>query len=457
MTPSQSARRIILALALSSTAALPVSAMDLSSAYQNALQYDSELAAARASRNVQGENVELTRAGLMPKVSLSGSASHVDVEADRLADDSYVRNGLQLGLSQPLLAMEDYYAFRSSQSTVESADQNLVAAELELIFRTSDAYFSVLRALDDLGTARKAEDAFRRQWEQAKERFDVGLIAITEVHETKATYDSGKVTRINAQGQLDVSLEALQRITGKFIENIHPLDEKAELSADSLRPLPEIEQITFENNPTIKAAQAQLKAARENMDSKKAAFYPTLDLEASYGWNDFNGPSPQDDETREGVIGLSLTQPIYLGGANFAGSRQSRFQVEQAEQNLLTAQRNVRLQLRSFYRTLQTNSESIQARLQETISNESALEATRAGYDVGTRNIVEVLDAERQYFTSLSNYANARYDFILTRLQLQQTIGQLSMEDIQTLNAQLTAPIRIMSGSEAQEVPELLP
>lgn len=421
-------------------------AMDLSSAYGKALEYDSELAAARAGRNAQGENAELARAGLMPKVALDGSARHLDVKADRSPDDSYVSNSLQLGVTQPLLAMESLYNYRSSQSAVMSADQQLIRAELDLVYRTAEAYFSVLRALDDLGTARKAEDAFRRQWEQAKERFDVGLIAITEVHETKATYDSGKATRISTQGQLDIALESLQRITGEFIQQIHPLSPDVTLSADNLPPLNELEVIALQNNPTVKVAQLSVKGAREALDSKQAAYYPTLDLDASYGYNDFDGPNPQTDETQTGVIGLSLNVPIYLGGSNIAGSRQARYQLDQAEQNLLTAQRDVRLNLRSLYRTLQTNSESIQARLQQTISNESALEATRAGYDVGTRNIVEVLDAERQYFLSLSEYANARYDFILNDLLLKQTLGQLGGTDIEALNQSLTAPIRITDG-----------
>ena len=133
-------------------------------------------------------------------------------------------------------------------------------------------------------TAKKAEAAFRRQWEQAKERFEVGLIAITEVHETKAIYDSGKVTRINTQGQLDVALEALQRITGEFVDQIHPLNETISVEETEIDQLANLEQIALEKQPLIKGAVWQLEAARKKTTkSKQAGYYPTLDLGASAG------------------------------------------------------------------------------------------------------------------------------------------------------------------------------
>ncbi|MBK8970633.1 MAG: TolC family outer membrane protein [Hahellaceae bacterium] len=427
-------------------ASTPGWAIDLSTAYQKALNYDSELAAAAAGRNAQAENTNLSRSALMPIVAAGASTEHTDMNPDRFPEDSYLTSGVQLSVTQPLLAMDSLYTYQASKDSEQKANEDYRSAQLDLLYRTANAYFTVLRGMDDLETAKKAEAAFRRQWEQAKERFEVGLIAITEVHETKAIYDSGKVTRINTQGQLDIALEALQRITGEFVDQIHPLNETLSVEETEIDQLTNLEQIALENSPLIKGAVWQLESARKNFKAKQAGYYPTLDLGASAGYSDYTGPYTQDDKQTDTKIGLTLNVPIYLGGSTQASTRQARYQVDQAEQGLLTAQRNVRLQLRSLYRSLQTNAEAIQARKQETISNESALQATRAGYDVGTRNIVEVLDAERKYYVSLSAYANARYDYILNRLTLRQTTGALQQGDLDRLNQMLTAPVRISGG-----------
>ncbi|WP_020410339.1 TolC family outer membrane protein [Hahella ganghwensis] len=435
--------RLLPIVASSLFISLSAQAIDLTGAYQKATEYDSELATALAARNASAESVTISRSGLLPQIVLGGAVTHHDVEKGSGADDSYVTEGAELSVTQPLLKFDTYHNFKASEYASNQADAELRTAEQSLIFRTADAYFGVLRAWDDLTTARRAEEAFKRQWEQAKERFEVGLIAITEVHESKATYDSGKVARINAQGQVDVALETLERITGGYFDRIQVLSQEFPVAMLTPNSVSDWENIAFENNPQLLAARWSVQSADSVVSSRKAGHYPTLDAVASYAYSDFNGPAPADDDSTDASIALNLTVPLYTGGGTQAGVRQARYQLEQAQETLNTTQRNIRLQLRSLYRTLQTNIEAIQARKQEIVSNESALQATRAGYDVGTRNIVEVLDAERRYFESLSNYANARYDFVVNQLSFKQTAGVLSMQDIEELNKWLGAPVQV--------------
>ncbi|WP_246841117.1 TolC family outer membrane protein [Hahella sp. CCB-MM4] len=435
--------RLLPLVASSLFLSLSAHAIDLSSAYKKATEYDSELATALAARNASAENVTISRSGLLPQVALGGSVTHHDVDKDAGADDSYLTEGAELSLTQPILKFDTYHSYKASEYSRNQADAELRTAEQSLILRTAQAYFDVLRAWDDLTTAKRAEEAFKRQWEQAKERFEVGLIAITEVHESKATYDSGKVSRINAQGQLDVALETLERITGEYFNRIQILSPDFPVAMLAPASVNEWETIAFENNPQLLATRWNVQSADSNVSARKAGHYPTLNAVASYAYSDYNGPSPADDNSTDASIALNLTVPLYTGGGTQAGVRQARYQLEQAQETLNTTQRNIRLQLRSLYRTLQTNIEAIQARKQEIVSNESALQATRAGYDVGTRNIVEVLDAERRYFESLSNYANARYDFVVNQLSFKQTAGVLSMADIEELNKWLGAPVQV--------------
>jgi outer membrane protein len=207
-------------------------------------------------------------------------------------------------------------------------------------------------------------------------------------------------------------------------------------------------------NWEIQTALLELDASKSTLESRKAGHYPTLDLNASYGETDINGLGPGgtgstagsggatrsgNGTTTEGVISLTLNVPLYLGGGTQAGVRQQRSLVTVADQALNTVRRDVRVNTRSLFRQVNTNIESASALEQTIISRRSALDATRAGYEVGTRNIVEVLDAERDYYEALQNYANARYDYVLNTLNLKQSAGTLSPQDLMNLNRWLSA------------------
>ena len=421
----------------------PVQAIDLATAYQKATKYDSELATALASRNATAEGVTIARSGLLPNVVVGASATHTDIDHENTNSDSYITKGAAISITQPLLQMDVYHDFKASEFLGYQAEAEYVDAQQALLFRTGDAYFAVLRALDILKTTKQAEQAFKRQWEQAKERFDVGLIAITEVHESKAIYDSAKASRINALGDLDVSVVSLERITGQYSDNILTLSPDFPVTLDATKSLNDWVETALANNPVLRSAQFSVHSARRNVSAKKAGHYPTLEAEASYAYTDFDNLHPQNDTSKDATIALNFNLPLYTGGGTEASARQARYQLEQTQEVLNTTRRNIKVQIRSLYRTLRTNAEAVQARKQQTISNKSALEATRAGYEVGTRNIVDVLDAERLYFISLSDYSNAIYDYIINRLLFKQTAGVLSEQDIVELNRWLRTPAQL--------------
>ena len=313
------------------------------------------------------------------------------------------------------------------------------------------AYFNVLRASDTLTTARATEAAIQRQYEQAQERYEVGLIAITEVYEARASYDDSKSQRIAAESNLDIAKERLARLTGDYPESVENLEQQFPL----MRPEPmdpgAWERIALEQNWQIQSTLYELNANEATLRAAKAGHLPTLDLNASYGRTEISGldqpgiafqARSSGSSTTEGVVSLSLNVPLYLGGGVQAGARQQRSLVDVAEQTLRTVRRDVRVNVRSLYRTVNTNIESASALEQTIVSRRSALDATLAGYEVGTRNIVEVLDAQRNYYIALRDYANARYDYIINTLSLKLTAGTLSPQDLIALNEWLspTAP-----------------
>lgn len=446
-------RRLLPGL-MAALAVQPALAMNLIETYEKALTYDSGIAEAQATLQAEQAGIDVSRANLLPQVNAFGDARHTDVDPDNASGDSYKTFSYGVELTQPLFRADAWFDFETSQIRSEAAQAQYNLAQQQLILDVAEGYFNVLRAADALTTAQATETAIRRQYEQAQERFDVGLIAITEVYEARASYDDSKSRRIAAESDLDIAREELARLTGEYTEQLDNLRQEFPLARPTPMNPTEWEEIALGQNWEIQTALLELDASESTLESRKAGHYPTLDLNASYGVTDINGLGPGgtgsttgsggatrsgNGATTEGVISLTLNVPLYLGGGTQAGVRQQRSLVNVAEQALNTVRRDVRVNTRSLFRQVNTNIESASALEQTIISRRSALDATRAGYDVGTRNIVELLDAERDYYEALQNYANARYDYILNTLNLKQSAGTLSPQDLMDLNRWLSA------------------
>ncbi|MBO6812469.1 MULTISPECIES: TolC family outer membrane protein [Marinobacter] len=427
-------------------AAQPVLSMDLVETYEKALSYDSGIAAARASFEAQQAASDVSQSALLPQIGAFGEGNYIDVDGPN-QDNSYRELNYGVQLTQPLFRADAWFRYDASKFQTESARAEYNLAQQQLILDVATAYFNVLRARDTVTTARATEAAIQRQYEQAQERFDVGLIAITEVYEARASYDDSKSQRIAAENQLNVAREQLARLTGEYAEELDNLRQNFPLGRPDPMDPSAWEATALEQNWSIQSALFELNASEAGLREAKAGHYPTVDLNASYGKTDLSGidaanapiTSQQDGTTTRGTIGLTLNVPLYNGGGTQAGVRQQRSLVTVAEQSLNTVRRDVRVNTRSLFLTVNNNVETASALEQTIVSRRSALDATRAGYEVGTRNIVEVLDAERAYYVALRDYANARYDYVINSLQLKQAAGTLSPQDLIELNNWLSA------------------
>ncbi|RBW48141.1 TolC family outer membrane protein [Marinobacter sp. F3R11] len=419
--------------------AQPALSLNLVETYEKALSYDSGIAAARASYEAQQAASDVSQSYLLPQISAYGEGNMVDLDGGPTADYSYRELTYGIQLTQPVFRAGNWFRYDASQFQTESARADYNLAQQQLILDVATAYFDVLRAQDTVTTARATEAAIQRQYEQAQERFDVGLIAITEVYEARASYDDSKSQRIAAENQLNIAREQLARLTGEYPEELENLRQNFPLSHPEPMDPAAWEATALEQNWSIQSTLHLLDASESLLKEAKAGHYPTLDLSASYSDTSIaNGTTSQFDGT-QGSVGLTLSVPIYAGGGIQAGVRQQRSQVTVAEQSLNTVRRDVRVNTRSLYLTINNNIETASALERTIISRRSALDATRAGYDVGTRNIVEVLDAERAYYVALRDYANARYDYVNNSLQLKQAAGTLSPRDLIELNNWLSA------------------
>lgn len=474
---------LVAALALA-TASGPLAAADLLEAYERARLSDPQLAAAESRRLAQGENVVQSRSVLLPQIN--GEASLSDSDGDRTSleavpsEDGSVTFGPAEGssdtrtrrygvsLTQTIYDHSDYTALRASKARDAQARADLDAALDGLMIRVSEAYFTVLTAIDTLVFARAEERAVGRQLDQADQRFEVGLTAITDVHEARARYDASRANAIAAENSLNDAREALAEITGEYLSGIQGL-------GDEFQPLlPEPNDIglwvetALAENPLILSREYAVQAAEHDIGTARSGHLPTLSASVSWSdsatWgnsrsNDFEFPATS---TSDGTtVGLTLRVPIFSGFATSSRVKQSVYNRDATADQLEQERRAVTRQTRNAYRALLAGISEVAARQQALVSAQSALEATEAGFEVGTRTIVDVLLQQQVLFQAQRDYSNARHNFLVNSLRLKQAAGVIALGDIEDVNrllvrnaeAALDAVEDDAEGDDADELP----
>lgn len=427
-------------------------AENLTEIYTKALENDHQFRAAHAAYMAGLENKAIGRSNLLPSLNASASwedstTNQVGVSDSELLDteNGSISSGYSITLEQPLFDMAAWARFKSGAANADLAEAQFEADKQNLIIRAAQAYFDTLLAVDSLETARAEENALSHQLEQTRQRFEVGLTAITEVHEAQAVYDSAVADRLLIEGQLGIAFESLEVITGESFEFLSPLKDNFPVTLPEPASREDWEKRALANNYNLQVASLRAEASRQDAKASKAGHYPRLSGSLSY--SDRNSDSeftntagilnPSDIDTERQAIGITLTVPIYNGGGTSASRRQANQRYIQARENFLQTQRDIIQQVRSQHLLVETSVATVKARKQAITSNESALEATRAGYEVGTRDLVDVLNAQRNLFRAKRNYYDALYTYILNSLQLKSTAGVLTDEGLGELNVWL--------------------
>ncbi len=438
-------RRLSFAIALATAsmaghAETPVAGKtDLVSLYEDAVANSSDLAAARASADARKEGVPQARAGLLPQLGAGANYNDVHTDFDKSTTSNTDRSSLvyQANLTQPLFRADRWFQLQAAEAVSEQAGLEFSATAQNLILQTAEGYFAVLQAEDSLAATTAEEAAFKRQLDQARERFEVGLSDKTDVLEAQAGYDTARANRLNAANVVENALQALTRLTGKFYDQLvgmgHELPVKPPVPNDAKQWV----DTALAQNLNLRASNFGVDAAGENLRQQKSGHLPTLDAVASYSQGDNDGfglnSGIAGSATAQTSVGLQLSVPLYTGGLTSSKVREATYQLDQSEQSRESLRRQVVQNTRDQHRAVNNDIEQIQARRQTIISNQSAVEANEIGYQVGTRNIVDVLNAQRAVYNSVRDYNTARYNYILTNLRLKQTAGTLSPDDLQAL------------------------
>src|SRR5262245_32899766 len=387
-------------------------ATNLAEVYRSAVENDPVLGAAKEDFAARKEIVPQSRAALLPNVTMLGTISNNRIEfpGGNIVDtdptsptfgqqidvdgDTYKQNSWQAQLVQPILDVPAYFTYRGAQARSKSASYQYTAAEQALIFRVVQAYPNILRSQDLVDSTSAEEAAVKRQQEQVQQRFDVGLVAITDVLDATAAYDNAVVQRIVAEGAQGVNFETLFTLTGISYEHVDRISARLPI----VNPVPIDEEVwvsaALANNPLVLASRQDQIAAQKDVRASQGGHLPTIDALASYNHLDSDSPTLLLGEQNTRTYALQMQLPIYQGGFTNSRVREARYRLLQAGDSVRNQEWTVSRDIRNLMREVAIDVSRVDARLKSIRSAESALEATQTGYEVGTRNIVDVLTAQ---------------------------------------------------------------
>lgn len=415
---------------------------DLLSVYQVAEETDPAYLQAQENAAAVAQGVPQARAQLfLPTLRLTGSIAYN--RSDTLTSgfgipgiSTYESKSLQLNATQPVFHYDRIVALRQADQRLQQAQYQTIAAQQELMVRVAERYFSVLGAEDSLAFARAELEALQRQLEQAQQRFEVGLIAITDVQETRAGYDRSVANEILARNALENAREGLREVTLVFHPSIARLGANAPLTSPDPEDIEVWTNTALDQNLTLASARIAAELAHQDIRTQYANHLPTLDISGSHSFSSSGGRFG-DSEQENSAIGLNLSLSLYEGGQIVSRTRQAEHRHSEALDRLEQQQRSVYRQARQTYLEVLSTISAVKAYAQAVVSAETALESTQAGFEVGTRTAVDVVASQRNLFQSRRDYARARYDYILSIFRLKQAAGTLNAEDLLLANGWL--------------------
>ncbi len=418
-------------------------AEDLLQIYDMAVVSDPTLRESEQNLFATREVKPQSRALLLPNVSAQGDIQYQSAETWGTSSlgshykyhDDFATQEAQAVVSQKVYDQATWIQLKQSDNVIAQAEAEYRNAQIDLMVRTTGAYFKVLRASDAVTVQEALLRANERQLEQSKQRFEVGLVAITDVNESQAAYDRSRADLISSKNALDNAWEALRTIVGPIDLPLARLGEKLPLAPPEPNDIDAWAATAIRGNYGIIAASESVNAAKKTIQIERAGYLPTVDLKAGYDIS--RSDSMYDTDSNSGFVGLSVKVPIFQGGAVASQTREAGFKFRAAQDRLDQVRRQVDQQVKDAFRGILASIEDVKARQAAIVSARSALESTQAGLEVGTRTQVDVLNAQRNLFQAEYDYLNARYDYIINGVKLHQATSTLTRDVLARGNAWL--------------------
>jgi outer membrane protein len=453
-----------LPLAVALACAMPAAhADDLLQIYQEARASDPTLAGAEATKLATDEFVDQARSQLLPQIGINldfsrtrGGSNGETIVRDPLDPEgpgipvngvtttNYQRS-LGAQLTQSIVDISRWTALEASRYSAQAGSATYDAAQQQLLINVAQAYFDVLSALDALKFAQANEKALARQLEQAQQRFEVGLAAITDVNDAKAQHDQAVASVISNQNAVDTAREAVRRLTNKEPGEFKRLREDLPLDHPTPDDPAAWVDVALKQNPNLVASAYQVDASNADINTARAGHLPTLSGQLSYGrapsWGDTTFAGGRFHESGDpkwgSTIGVTLTVPIFTGGYTSSRVRQAIYNRDFNQNQYEFTRREVEAATRNSFRSVIAGASEVEATRAAVVSAQSSVEATQAGYEVGTRTIVDVLISQQTLLQAQSSYSSARHQYVMTRLLLKQAAGVIEVSDLEAINAVL--------------------
>lgn len=464
-------------LSLAAVAATNVEAETLIEIYQRALQSDPVIRQAEALYLANRETKPQARSAVLPFVSLSAGAATSSSEdpnrpfnfATGEVDPNILSTEVDrdstnwsLNLDQTVFDWGQILQLRQADKIVARAEADYEVAKQNLLVRVATTYFLVLAAEDTLASEQSAREAIGRQLEQAQRRFEVGLIAVTDVQESQAGYDLAVATEISAQQNVATTQEFLREIIGEYVQDLAaPAGEIPLVTPQPANVEAWVKQ-ALEQNLLLVSGRLAADIARDTISIQRSARLPSVTFSTSLAHsasdtvrynNLVNNPpcailptlcpptqTPSQTASDSYSFALRLSVPIYTGGFNASRIQQAVYEHRGVIESLEQVARQTEREARDAYLSVISEISRVRALAQAVESSRTALRATEAGFEVGTRTTVDVLTSQNNLRRAETTYARSRYDYILNVLRLKLAAGTLSVADIEEVDSWLTDP-----------------
>ncbi|STR64670.1 outer membrane channel protein [Klebsiella michiganensis] len=454
---------ILIGLGLTGFSAMS-QAENLLQVYQQARVSNPDLRKSAADRDAAFEKINEARSPLLPQLGLGADYTYNNGFRDSNGVNSNVTSG-SLQLTQVLFDMSKWRALTLQEKNAGIQDVTYQTDQQTLILNTATAYFKVLAAIDTLSYTEAQKQAIYRQLDQTTQRFNVGLVAITDVQNARSQYDAVLANEVTARNDLDNAVEGLRQVTGNYYPELASLNVNG---FKTTKPSAVNALLKEAENRNLSLLQARLSQdlAREQIRQAQDGHLPTLSLSASSGVSNTsysgskthgstaNSQQYKDNDAGQNQIGLNFSLPLYQGGMVNSQVKQAQYNFVGASEQLESAHRSVVQTVRSSFNNVNASISSINAYKQAVVSAQSSLDAMEAGYSVGTRTIVDVLDATTTLYNAKQQLSNARYNYLINELNIKSALGTLNEQDLVALNNTLGKAIPTSPDSVAPENPQ---
>ncbi len=411
----------------------------LPSIFEIAVRQDPQFQQVDAARLATLERRPQAIARLMlPEFDFSGNVSKnyqditVDTGFGAVGEVDFTSHRYTLNLTQPIFHYDRYIQLKQADLQIRRANIELDAALQDLIVRVSQRYFAVLAAGDNVEFSRAEKIALGQQLEESNQRFEVGLIAITDVQEARAGYDLAVANEIQALNLLDNTREALRELTGIYYDAVKPLGKEVPLIAPTPEDIDAWTETALRQNRQLAAVQTDSEIAAAEIRNQFSGHLPSVDLVGIHDISETGGRFGATDTTTT-AIGVEFNVPIFQGGQVISRTSEAGYRYRESLERLKQQLRETQRLARESYLGVISGISRVKALQQAVVSSETAVEATKAGYAVGTRTAVEVVVSERELLRARRDYAQSRYDYILDTLRLKQAAGTLDPDDIKKI------------------------